>query len=94
MNTSTNTVQGPQKMMDSLPKFCPVNVKLATLNLNGGLTHISGREKIVHTMERNNIDILALQETRVNANAFENHGGYTFFPGQRRKNRKLKPLQK
>ena len=47
--------------------------------MNGGLTHISGREKIVHTMEKNNIDILALQETRVNANAVETHGGYTFY---------------
>ena len=30
-------------------------------------------------MEKNNIDLLALQETRVNANAVETHGGYTFY---------------
>ena len=35
MNTRTSTVQGPQKLLDNLLKFRPVNVKLATLNLNG-----------------------------------------------------------
>ena len=34
MNAKTSTVQGPQKIVDNLPKFRPVNVKLATLNLN------------------------------------------------------------
>ena len=34
-------------MMDNLPKFRPVIVKLAALNLNGGLTHISGRDRVL-----------------------------------------------
>ena len=65
-------------MPNILPKIRPVNLKVATLNLDDGLTHVSGRQQIVHSMTVNKIDILALQETRVNSDVTEYHGGYTF----------------
>ena len=55
------------------------NTKLATINLGGGITHISGRQNIVHLMKSNQIEILALQETRVNHCSMEEHDGYTFY---------------
>ena len=67
-------------MTSTLPeKFRWNNAKIATLNLGGGITHISGRQKIVHTMRVNQLDILALQETRVNTFSTEEHDGYTFY---------------
>ena len=55
------------------------NVKIATLNLDGGLNHLSGRQKVIHLMTQNKIDILALQETRINTDSMENHEGFTFY---------------
>ena len=55
------------------------NTKLATINLGGGITHVSGRQKIVHLMKNNQIQILALQETRVNHCSMEEHDDYTFY---------------
>ena len=52
---------------------------MATLNLGGGITHISGRQKIVHLMKESHIEILALQETRVNHCSKEEHDDYTFY---------------
>ena len=75
---STNHKHLPDTMPNILPKIRPVNLKIATLNLDGGLTHVSGRQKVVHSMMVNEIDILALQETRVNSDVVEYHGGYTF----------------
>ena len=52
---------------------------IATLNLDGGITHLSGREKVIHLMKEHELDILTLQETRVNVNSVEVHDGYTFY---------------
>ena len=40
---------------------------------------MSGGEKTVHLMDRNQIDFLALQETRINTDSREEHGGYVFY---------------
>ena len=37
-----------------------------------------GHQKIERTREKNNIDILALRETRVPVDVVKKHGGYTF----------------
>ena len=63
----------------SSPKTMFRDVKLASLNLCGGITDTSGRQKIVHLMKENKIDILALQETRVNTDSMEIHDGFTFY---------------
>ena len=43
------------------PKVPFTDIKLASLNLDGGINHISGRQKIVHLMKQQNLDFLALQ---------------------------------
>ena len=66
----------PEKTESKLKLF---NIKIATLNLDGGITHVSGRQKVVHTMVTNRIDVLALQETRVNSDTMEQHGDCCFY---------------
>ena len=80
---SNNSSDSPinQNPPDILPS-CPMkleDIKIATLNLDGGIGHMSGREKIVHLMQSNNIDILALQETRINSDSYETHEGFGFY---------------
>ena len=55
------------------------NVKITTLILDGGLNHLSVRQKVIHFLKQNNIDILALQETRINADSMESHEVFTFY---------------
>ena len=52
--------------------------RIATLNCRG-LASISNRERIVHTMQKHNIDILCIQESKVNSNSREVHDGYEMF---------------
>ena len=42
------------------------------------MAHMGAREKLVHFMEKENIDILLLSETHVNTNSTETHDKYTF----------------
>ena len=58
-------------------KGLPV-LQLASLNLDGGINHVSGRQTIVHLMKTLKIDVLWLQETRVNRNCLEQHDNYVF----------------
>ena len=76
--------QPPQNLSNPIPQQQAVehitqDMKIASLNLGGGINHLSGRQKIVHLMESQRIDILALQETRVNNNCVEQHGDYAFY---------------
>lgn len=43
-----------------------------------GMAHIGARQKIVHTMNTDSIDIMFIMETQIDANAIEIHDGYTF----------------
>ena len=52
--------------------------RIATLNCRG-LASISNRERIIHTMQKHNIDILCIQESKVNSNSREVHDGYEMF---------------
>ena len=79
---SKHDIENPLTHVPSAPEQPPKtkleNIKVASPNLNGGISHMSGREKIVHLMDRNEIDFLALQETRINTDSREEHGGYVF----------------
>ena len=77
-------LQPPQDPSNPIPQqqtleHITQDIKIASLNLGGGINHLSGRQKIVHLMESQRIDILALQETRVNNNSVEQHGDYIFY---------------
>ena len=77
-NTNPMPVENPpESIADSRLKLS--NIKIATLNLDGGLNHVSGRQKIMHLMKQNELDILALQETRINSDSMEEHEGHTFY---------------
>ena len=52
--------------------------RIATLNCRG-LASISNRERIIHTMQKHKIDILCIQESKVNSNSREVHDGYEMF---------------
>lgn len=52
--------------------------KIASLNFRG-LASISKRERIVHLMMNHGIDILCLQETKINSNSKEVHDGYEMY---------------
>ena len=76
-------LQPPQDPSNPIPQqqtleHITQDIKIASLNLGGGINHLSGRQKIVHLMKSQRIDILALQETRVNNNSVEQHGDYIF----------------
>ena len=42
------------------------------------MAHIAAREKIIHYMETNDLDVLLLSETHVNTNSTEKHDKYIF----------------
>ncbi len=44
-----------------------------------GIAHIAAREKLVHFMIKEHIEILFLSEAHVNTNSTEKHGDYIFF---------------
>ena len=48
------------------------NLRIASLNCRG-LSSISKRERVIHLMEKYNLDILCLQETKINCNSREIH---------------------
>ena len=54
------------------------DMTVATLNCRG-LSSISRRERVIHTMHKHNIDVLCLQETKINSNSKETHDGYTMY---------------
>ena len=54
------------------------NFKIAALNCRG-LSSQSQRERIIHLMKKHIIDILCLQETKINSNSREIHDGYTMY---------------
>ena len=53
-------------------------IKIATLNVRG-FKEVEKQEQVMHWMEQNRIDILALQETYVNTNSKMKRGKYTYF---------------
>ena len=52
--------------------------KIASLNCRG-LSSVSKRERIIHLMSTEKIDILCLQETKINHNSQETHEKYTLY---------------
>ena len=67
---------------DSLSQhmFCRdhgLNERVASLNCRG-LASFSSRERLVHLMKKHGVDILCLQETKINLNATETHDVYEF----------------
>ena len=54
------------------------HLKIASLNCRG-LSSISKRERAVHLMIKSKIDILCLQETKINHNAVETHQKHSFY---------------
>ena len=52
--------------------------KIASLNCRG-LASPSSRERLVHTMKKYHLDILCLQETKINVNSMELHDGFSFY---------------
>jgi len=52
-------------------------LRIATFNAKGA-SHLSGREKLIHMMEKNEIDVMMVQEMKVNSNSKETHENYTF----------------
>ena len=78
--TAPSDTPSPITRKDTTPPKVPfTDIKLASLNLDGGINHISGRQKIVHLMKQQNLDFLALQETRVNTDSTKTHQGHTFY---------------
>ena len=76
--------QPPQDASNPIPQQQAIehitqDIKIAWLNLGKGINHLSGKKKIVHLMESQRIDILALQETRVNNKSAEHHDDYVFY---------------
>ena len=56
----------------------PETFRIATLNCRG-LASISKRERVIHLMTKHNIDILCLQETKINSNSKEEHDGFVMY---------------
>ena len=56
----------------------PQKLRVASLNCRG-LSSISRRERITHLMSKRNLDILCLQETKINSNLKELHDRYVMF---------------
>ena len=54
------------------------DMTVATLNCRR-LSSISRRERVIHTMHKHNIDVLCLQETKINSNSKDTHDGYTMY---------------
>ena len=78
--TAPSDIPLPTPREETTPPKVPFkDIKLASLNLDGGINHISGRQKIVHLMKQQHLDFLALQETRVNTDSTETHQGHTFY---------------
>ena len=63
---------------DVLNRKFPFQLKIASLNCRG-LSSASRRERVVHLMKKHAIDILCLQETKINSNAKECHDKYVMF---------------
>ena len=53
----------------------PIDLRVASLNCRG-LSSISKRERVIHLMTKHNIDILCLQETKINSNSKEIHDDF------------------
>ena len=55
---SKHDIENPLTHVPSAPEQPPKtkleSIKVASLNLNGGISHMSGREKIVHLMDKPN----------------------------------------
>ena len=71
-------VENPPEIIEG-SKLTLSNIKIATLNLDSGINHVLGRQKIKRLMKQNEIDIFALEETRVNSDSMEEHEGHTFY---------------
>ena len=53
-------------------------LKIASLNCRG-LSSLSKRERVIHLMEKHGLDILCLQETKINSNSREELDSYTMY---------------
>ena len=53
-------------------------IKIATLNVQG-LNSLSKREEIMRFMEKHDIDIIALQENKINSNSKEEKNGFYWY---------------
>ena len=58
-------------------KPCISVVRFAFWNTRG-MAHLTAREKIVHYMKKNRLEILILAETHINTNSREQHDDYIF----------------
>ena len=56
----------------------PTSLLIATLNCRG-LSSLSKRERVIYLMHKNKIDVLCLQETKINSNSREEHDGFIMF---------------
>ena len=56
----------------------PTSLRIATLTCRG-LSSLSKRERVIHLMHKNKIDVLCLQETKINSNSREEHDGFIMF---------------
>ena len=63
---------------DILHKQYVQQLKIASLSCRG-LSSLSKRERVIHLMEKHSLDILCLQETKINSNSQENHDSYTMY---------------
>lgn len=76
-NHAQDTEYNSDYQLEILPSTIK-ELRVASLNCRG-LASISKRERVIHTMKKHKLDILCMQETKVNSNSSETHDGYLFY---------------
>ena len=66
------------KKTEGISRGKKMKIKFATLNIQGP-NMIGKRQEIEKWMEEKRIDILCIQETKINCNATEKRNGYTWY---------------